>query len=141
MGAVLYIDGVLKAALFSPIAAFDVTKFGFCVGDESGQQTWKMLILRIALRHWRGRWEHARAHLQVKSDTLAALTTLASLKDEATNTNVHISARELDLDLGHSLYAPKFIVHTPGVSLECGHLWQRDGCQQLLIAIISCHIK
>ena len=75
-----------------------------------------MLILLVALRHWRGRWEHARAHLQVKSDNLAALTTLASLKAKALNTNFNLIARELALDLGHVVYTPSFIAHTPGVS-------------------------
>ena len=116
LGAVLYIDGVLVAALHSPITSFDTLKFGFALGDEAGQQTWEMLILLVALRHWRGRWEHARVNLQVKSDNLAALTTLTSLKAKALNANFNLIARELALDLGHALYTPSFIVHTPGLS-------------------------
>ena len=85
LGAVLYIGGTLVAALHSAIAYNDDHTFGYKRGDEHGQQCWETLALLVALRHWRNKWEHARVELHVRSDSMAALTTLASLKAKSSN--------------------------------------------------------
>ena len=113
LGALLLIDGILVAALFSAITPFDEEKFKLRRGDNEGQQVWELLIVLVALRHWSDRWPFTIFCLEVRSDNMAALVATGSLK--ASTTNANMIARELALDYGAAAYRPSVVTHTPGI--------------------------
>ena len=41
MAALLYIDGVLKAALYTPVSHLDAQRIGHAIGSDTGQQVWE----------------------------------------------------------------------------------------------------
>ena len=116
-GALLVVDGILVAALYSAVSAHDEAKFGKRRGSNEGQQVWELLISLIALRHWADRWPMTKFILEVKSENIDALVATGSLK--ASGDNANLIARELALHYGASAYQPAVITHTPGV---CNHV-------------------
>ena len=81
---------------------------------HEGQQTWKALVILIALRYLRHLWWQSRIRLAVCADNIAALTLLCRLK--ASGRGPSIIAREIALEFCDSPYAPYVVTHTPGVA-------------------------
>ena len=113
LGALLLINGLLVAALYSPITPLDEAKFRIQRGDNEGQQVWELLIVLVALRRWSDKWPFARFSLEGRSDNMAALVATGSLKASTTSSN--LIARELALDYGAAAYRPSVVTHTPGI--------------------------
>ena len=114
MAALMYIDGILRAALYTPITTLDVERFGHAIGSDTGQQVWELLTVLVALRHWAGSWELRRFRISVRSDNVATLVAVGNLKSLGLGGN--LIARELALDYGRALYRPTAVIHTPGLA-------------------------
>ena len=52
LGGWLMVDGVIKEFFASPITPTDVTKFGFAIGCNKGQQVWEALAILVAVDLW-----------------------------------------------------------------------------------------
>ena len=114
VAALLYIDGILKAALYSPISHHDVQRLGHAIGADTGQQVWELLTVLVALRHWAGPWELRRFKISVRSDNVATLVAVGNLKSLGHGEN--LIARERALDYGRALYLPSAVIHIAGIS-------------------------
>ena len=79
----------------------------------TGRQVWEALTMLVALRFWRCSWLGTRPVLEVKSDSVAALTSMATLKSSPTS---NVVAREIALDIALGSLQPDIFSHSPGVS-------------------------
>jgi len=114
LGAILLLDGSPHSWFSSPLTAEDSELFGHEIGDCSGQQTWECLVVLVALQLWKDEWQHLRAHLEVRADSVASLTMALSMK--AAGRGPGIVARELALLLGDAEFRPSVLSHIPGVA-------------------------
>ena len=114
LGGVLYVNGVCVAWFSSALTAEDERRFGYKLGDHRGQQTWEALAALVALRAWAPWLSTVRYQLEVKSDSIVALTLLAKLKAKGSGTGM--IAQEVALDICSGLYDPRVLTHTPGIS-------------------------
>ena len=78
-----------------------------------GQQVWECLAVLVALDLWAPLWKQKRVALQIKGDSVTALTLL--LKFRRSGPEMAIIARELALRLA-VLSLPPDAIHVPGVS-------------------------
>ena len=67
----------------------------------------------MALRFWRSSWLGTRLVLKVKSDNVAALTLMATLKSSPTS---NVVALEIALDIASVSFQLDIFSHSPGVS-------------------------
>ena len=114
LGAILLVDGVPQSWFSSELTDDDFSLFGHEQGSSSGQQTWECLALLVALRQWRDDWQHLRAVLEVRADSVASLTMAMSMK--AGGRGPGIIARELALLLGDAEFRPSVLSHVPGIA-------------------------
>ena len=114
LGAYLVVDGVALAYFTSPLTQQDEIVFGRARGDSSGQQTWEALCVKEALSIWRVYWQAAPGYLEVRSDSVTALTMVATMR--ASGRGPGIVARELALLFASSPYRPRVVSHIPGVA-------------------------
>ena len=109
----LVVSDVIVSWFSVPLTEFDAAYFNCPIGDSKGQQVWEALAILVALRFWRSSWLGTRPVLEVKSDNVAALTLLATLKSSPTS---NVVAREIALDIALGSFQPDIISHSPGVS-------------------------
>ena len=114
LGAVLFVDGRPQRWLASPLTEADVQTLGHPLGSSTGQQTWECLVLLVSLREWLPAWQLERAHLEVRSDSVAALTMAMHLKVYGTGPG--IIARELAMVIGCATFRPDVFSHVPGLA-------------------------
>ena len=65
------------------------------------------------MRLWKKVWTQAQVELEVRSDSVTALTLVAKLVARGVGTN--LVARELALDLSESPFRPRVVSHIPGL--------------------------
>ena len=114
LGGILLLNGSPFSWFASPLTAEDIEVFGHELGSSSGQQTWECLVVLVALRQWRHEWQHLRAQLEVRADSVASLTMAMSMK--ASGRGPGVVARELALLLGDAEFRPTVLSHIPGVA-------------------------
>ena len=114
LGAYIMIDGVIieyfAVALNDWVAGYLNAPIGSC----TGQQVWEALNLVLALRAWKARWTTTRISLEVRADSVSALTLVATLR--ARGPALAAIGREYALDVGDGAYLPDICCHTPGVA-------------------------
>ena len=114
LGAVLSKPDGTMLYIADAITSEDIAIFGYELGDPAGQQTWEALIILVALRCWSKLWNHRRVALEVKSDSVSALT--ATLLLRARGPGPSLVARELALDIAEASFVPDTATHLPGVA-------------------------
>jgi len=107
-------DGVITEFFSDALTPQDETRFSHQIGDPRGQQTWECLAVWMAMLIWRAQWQQNRARLEVRSDSVAALTLL--LKMKADGAGPAIIAREVALLLAEAPFVPTVCSHTPGLA-------------------------
>ena len=111
-GAVLIVDGRPLEWFAIWIADLDVEVLSTPRGSCDGQQVWEALVLLIAVRLWLRLWANSRAHLQLVSDNVAALSLAGQLKGDGAR---RIIAKELALTYAQAAFEPDLLTHLPGV--------------------------
>ena len=114
LGAYLQINGVISEYAFGPVTSDDEAILGIKAGGSEGQQCWEALVVLAALRLWSSMWRERRITLEVKGDSVTALTMLIKMKADGWGTSV--IAREVALDIAEALYEPMVGAHVPGIS-------------------------
>ena len=115
MGAVLVINGAIKSHLSTPLTSTDREILGLgTTASSSDQQAAEALAILVGLREWAPRWKNQRVCLSLRTDNVAALTTLVKLQPHSST--LGIIARELALDIASSAFAPDEAIHIPGLA-------------------------
>ena len=114
LGAILVQGGKVITWMSVKLTSMDEFIFQHKIGESSGQQTWECLAVLVALRTWRHHWQNRRAYVQVKSDSVAALTLMLDLKSGGRGPT--IVAREVALELAESSFQPVICQHVPGIA-------------------------
>ena len=113
-GGWLSVDGVITEYLTDAIHVEDANILDIDLGESSAQQAAEPFAILVCLREWHHRWAHSRVVLEVKTDNIAALTLVASLRGRISALNR--IGRELALDISEAHYAPTFVSHSPVVT-------------------------
>ena len=103
LGAYLQINGVIQEFVHSRITHEDEEALGVKAGGSEGQQCWEALTVLAALRFWCHHWRNRRIVLEVRGDSVTALTMLIKMKADG---RTALIARELALDVAEALYEP-----------------------------------
>ena len=114
LGAYLLLDGVAVEFYACPLNPWLTDFMEAPEGSPKGQQVWESLNLVVALRAWQRFWKADRVTLEVRGDSVAALTLLAAVRGKGRALTA--VAREYALDLGDAAYFPDVCAHTPGVA-------------------------
>ena len=118
------IDGAIIAWLADPVTAED--RKVLLLGSEPSskdQQAAEALAILVALRQWAPLWLDQRVRLQLRTDNVAALTTL--IKMQPHSNALGIIARELALDVAASAYQPDEAIHIPGIANKAADILSR----------------
>ena len=115
LGAVLTVNEEIVSFFASPITSTDreILSLG-TQASSSDQQAAEALAILVALREWAPRWLNKRVMLSLRTDNVAALTTLVKLQPHS-NT-LGLIARELALDIAASAFNPDEVMHIPGLA-------------------------
>ena len=79
--------------------------------------------LLVALREWAPHWRNKRIRLRLRTDNIAALTTLVRMQPHSSA--LGLIARELALDIATTAYAPDEAVHIPGLANKAADILSR----------------
>ena len=115
--------------------------FGTCVA----QQVAEALAVLFGLRAWLSAWEGKAPRLEVRSDSVTALSMMARM--QTSSPSVGVVAREVALTLSRACLRPCVIAHTPGVAnkladalsrrFQPGVAWQRPAA---LAQVLECFL-
>ena len=115
LGAVLTENGDIVSYLASPLTQQDRSILGLgSTPSSSDQQAAEALAILVALREWAPRWLTRRVCLSLRTDNVAALTTLVKLQPHSSA--LGIIARELALDITASSFSPDEAIHIPCIA-------------------------
>ena len=114
LGGILLLDGAPTAWFASELTHHDFEIFGHESGSSSGQQTWECLAVLVALRLWSEEWRRERVVLEVRGDSVAALTMAMCMK--AGGSGPGMVSRELALLIGEATFRPTVFSHIPGIA-------------------------
>ena len=92
----------------------DEAIFGHSIGSAEGQQTWEALVALVALRSWKAHWAELRVCLEVRSDSVSALT--VAMRFKSVGHGPRIVARELALEIATGVYRLNVYSHMPGAA-------------------------
>ena len=107
----------------SPLDSLDTDRFGVEIGSPDGQQYWEALSILVALRLWGKFFADCQATLQIRGDSVTALTLASKLSSSSSKLN-SIGA-EISLDLEILNISDVFASHTPGKLLVCADYLSR----------------
>jgi hypothetical protein len=113
-GGFLTVDGQLRSWFTTAFGRVDEHAVGLSFGTSSAQQVAEALAILFGLRAWLSAWERCAPILEVRSDSVTALSMVARMK--SSSPHVGVVARELALTLAASVVRPRVIEHTPGVA-------------------------
>ena len=116
MGAIIRDHGTVVEYFSSPLTSEDTERFGFPIGDASGQQTWECLCCLVALRTWSARWRRCRSSIGITGDNMTMLTMVLHLKVSASARHLGLIAREIALLAAEACYRPRLAKHLPGIA-------------------------
>ena len=135
LGGILLVQGVITSWFMSRLTMTDQRMLNKKIGDSTGQQTWELLCVLVALRIWHDWWCNNRAQVHVKSDNIAALIGAANLRGKA-----GLILRELSYTYSLSSFEPAVSEHVPGVCnsfADCLSRWWEPGVAQSLPALLK----
>ena len=107
-------DGKFVSWFATKFDEVDEKAIGIQFGDSASQQVAEALAVLIGVRAWLSIWPKGLPILEVKSDSVAALTMVARACTRSPQ--VAVVARELALTFSESCVRPQVVKHTPGVA-------------------------
>ena len=113
-GGFLVVDDVLVSWFATPFNKVDEEAIGIVFGASSAQQVAESLSILFGLRAWLSTWAGKAPRLEVRSDSVTALSMVARM--QSSSPQVSVVARELALTLANSCVRPCVVEHTPGVA-------------------------
>jgi len=113
-GGYLMIDNVLVSWFATEFTSYDALSFDVTFGNSSVQQLAEALAVLFGVRAWDRYWINKAAKIQVRSDSVSALSMVARMK--SASKELGLVARELALTLSQSCVRPTVAEHTPGVA-------------------------
>jgi guanyl-specific ribonuclease Sa len=142
-GGFLIVDGVVRSWFATAFTPTDELAVGMTFGTSNSQQVAEALAILFGLNAWLQAWVGNSPRLQVRSDSVAALTLVARMK--TSSPSLAIVAREMALTLSASCVRPCIVEHTPGAAnkladqlsrkYEPGTTWRTPGA---LLGIAEC---
>ena len=114
MGGFLWVREKVKCWFPWPLTIADEAIFGYRISEHNGQQVWEALAVLCGLRATRNEWKSERAVLEVRSDSVATLAMVATMR--ARTPGLNLIARELALELAEGCFRPQVVEHIPGVA-------------------------
>ncbi len=128
-----WLPGELRSWFTTAFTQVDEQAVGLAFGTSAAQQVAEALAILFGLRAWLSAWEGKAPRLEVRSDSVTALSMVARM--QSSSPQVGVVARELALTLSCSCVRPCVIEHTPGVAnkladalsrrYQPGVAWQR----------------
>jgi hypothetical protein len=122
-GGFLVVDGVLISWFATAFTSADEKAVGMTFGTSTSQQVAEALAILFGLRAWLQAWLGGSPRLQVRSDSVSALTLVARMK--TSSPSLAIVAREMALTLSASCVRPCVVEHTPGAANKLADLLSR----------------
>ena len=113
-GGFLVMDGKFVSWFATKFDEVDEMAIGIRFGESASQQVAEALAVLFGVRTWLPKWLNKVPILEVKSDSVAAMTMVASMHTRSPQ--VAVVARELALTLSESCVRPQVVKHTPGVA-------------------------
>ena len=124
LGAVLVVDDSICSFFSSQLTQQDREILGLgATPTSSDQQAAEALAILVALREWSPRWSNQRVQLSLRTDNVAALTTLVKLQPHSNS--LGLIARELALDIANSAFSPDEAIHIPGLANQAADYLSR----------------
>ena len=139
VGAALFLDGVAVEYFTVELSSFDFELFQHSMGDPAGQQTWEAFAILLALRQWSTHWQRCRATLEVRADSVSALTMLTCFRVKGRG--LTMIAREIALDIGCGTYRPAVCAHSPGVAHQVADMLSRKYAPGFQYSLPACLAK
>ncbi len=143
-GVFLMIDGVLLSWFTTAFTEVDEHAVGIVFGSSRCHQVAEALAILFGLRAWLSAWQDKAPHLEVRSDSVTALSMVARM--QTSSPHVRVVAREVALTLSCACVRPCVIAHTPGVASKLadtlsrryqpGVAWQRPAAVALIAECI-----
>ena len=134
------INGELRSWFTTAFTEVDERAVGLAFGSSTCQQVAEALAILFGLRAWLSAWEGKAPRLEVRSDSVTALSMLARM--QTSSPQVGVVAREVALTLSCACVRPSVIAHTPGVAnkladilsrrFQPGVAWQRPAAVALI---------
>ena len=122
-GGFLVVDGKFVSWFAAKFDDVDEKAIGIRFGDSASQQVAEALAVLLGVRAWLSIWLNGLPILEVKSDSVAAMTMVASMHTRSPQ--VAVVARELALTLSESCVRPQVVKHTPGVANRLADILSR----------------
>ncbi len=122
-GGFLQVYGRLKFWFATKFTDVDARAVGLGFGTSSAQQVAEAFAILFGMRAWIAEWAGSAPRLQVRSDSVTALSMMARM--QTSSPHVAVVARELALTLCHSCIRPRVIEHTPGVAIKLADILSR----------------
>ena len=122
-GGFLVVDGIFVFWFATKFDDVDEKAIGIQFGDSASQQVAEALAVLFGVRAWLSIWLKGLPILEVKSDSVAAVTVVASMHTRSPQ--VAVVARELALTLSESCVRPQVVKHTPGVANKLADILSR----------------
>ena len=132
-GGFLTVDGVLRSWFTTEFTQVDENAVGMPFSTSSAQQVAEALAILFGLRAWLSAWVDKSPRLEVRSDSVTALSMVARM--QTSSPQVGVVAREVALTLSAACVRPCVIAHTPCVAnkladalsrrFQPGAVWQR----------------
>ena len=113
-GGFLTVDGVLLSWFTTAFTQVDEQAVGLSFGTSVAQQVAEALAIVFGLRAWLSAWEGKSPRLEVRSDSVTALSMMARM--HTSSPSVGVVAREVAFTLSRACVRPSVIAHTPGVA-------------------------
>ena len=119
----LVVDGKFVSWFAVKFDDVDERAIGIQFGDSASQQDAEALAVLLGVRAWLSIWLKRLPILEVKSDSVAAMTMVASMHTRSPQ--VAVVARGLALTLSESCVRPQVVKHTPGVANKLADILSR----------------
>jgi hypothetical protein len=143
-GGFLIVDGKLQSWFATAFTVVDERAVSLVFGTSTCQQVAEALAILFGLRAWLSAWQDKALRLEVRSDSVTALSMLARM--QTSSPHVGVVAREVALTLSSACVRPCVIAHTPGVAnkladalsrrYQPGAAWQRPAAVALIAECI-----
>ena len=105
-------SGEILEYFSSALSESDASRFGVDIGSASGQQIWEALAILVGIRIWGRHFSNGKARLQVRGDSMVALSLATRLASPSATLNAIGAEIALDLELLN--IDEVFTTHTPG---------------------------
>ena len=114
VGGFLVVNGVPVSWFATRFTDYDEKTVGIKFGTSASQQVAESQAILFGLRTWEPHWVEKAPRLEVRSDSVSALSMVARM--QSTSPHIAFVAREIALSLSKSCIRPAVVEYTPGVA-------------------------